>query len=568
MVVLCKNNNPYFDHFYLGNSNYLPFANLIFWFFSFLPNKLSLWLFVLLFSAIIGFFTYVILPKSIKKIDRYKYMFIICFLSYAYLICLDRANLEPFVAIAIMAFLFLYVKQQHKWAALFLAIAASTKIYPIIFVLLYVGDKKYKEVVLTAFYTILLILVPLYFQEGGFFENLAFILNGFELDLNTASFVGAFDDKGNKMIQGASLFSVLKIINIKMSLEITNMLTKYFVFVAIFTLFTVLYVVLIEKILWRKVTLLTCLIIILPHISFDYKLIHILFCFFLFINEQKSEIDLKFNYKLVAIIFGLLLVPKAYFYFNNIITTTSAKSDVSMGTFINPLLMISLCYIIIKSGMKHYGKEKIKVELKEHWLALKKSWIFILSLSLIIIPYYTYSKAAKEKYSIYKKHYLLAKYYLDNNKNTEAIAQFDSAFICKPYQFKLPLQIANIYNQIGKVDSAIVYFDKTLQIFPDCADALINGNNAKAIKSLNNKNFDDAITLFNKVMVEFSKLPSNPNNQGFAMGVYSNMCVCYINLQKWNDAKSSLNKIESIDPKNKFLVANLPYVTKMLEEKK
>ena len=30
----------------------------------------------------------------------------------------------------------------------------------------------------------------------------------------------------------------------------------------------------------------------------------------------------------------------------------------------------------------------------------------------------------------------------------------------------------------------------------------------------------------------------------------------------------TLNKIESIDPKNKFLVANLPYVTKMLEEKK
>ena len=39
MVVWCKNNNPYFDHFYLGNSNYLPFANLIFWFFSFLPKK-------------------------------------------------------------------------------------------------------------------------------------------------------------------------------------------------------------------------------------------------------------------------------------------------------------------------------------------------------------------------------------------------------------------------------------------------------------------------------------------------------------------------------------------------
>jgi len=571
----CKNMNPYFDHTYLGNSNYLPIANIIFWLFSLIPKKVSLVLFVGLFSALIGLFTYINLPKTLDNGNRLKYTVVISFLSYAYLFCLDRANLEPFVAIPIMAFLFFYVKQQHQLAILFLAIAAATKIYPVIFVLLYVGDKRYKEVSLTAFYTIILILVPLYFQKGGFVQNLEFILNGFELDLNTASFVGAFDDKGNQMIQGTSLFSVLKIMNIKMSLGITNMLTKYFVFVALFALFTVLYVVLVEKILWRKVTLLTCLIIMLPHISFDYKFIHILFCLYLFINESKSEIDLKLNYKTISIIFGLLLIPKSYFYFNKIITTTTAQSDVPIGTLFNPLIMLYLCYVIIKAGMKQYEKQKIQIELKEHFIAIKKSLVFILPICLIVIPYYTYSKAAKAKYGVYKKHYLLAKDYLSNNKKNEAIVQFDSAFISKPYQFQLPLQIANIYNELGKSDSAIIYFNKVLQIFPHCAEAEngilsveINGNNAKGMEALNNKKFDESIVLLNKALSAFSKLPPNPNNQGFLIGLHSNICVCYINLQKWNEAKNALSQIASIDPNNQFLVANSPYVTKMLEDSK
>ncbi len=571
----CKNMNPYFDASYLGNSNYLPIANVVFWLFSLISKQLSLYIFIGLFSVSIYLFSFFSIPKTIPNVTKHKYAFVISFLSYAYLFCFDRANLEPYVAIPIMAFLFFYLKQQHQLAIILLAIAAATKIYPIIFVLLYVSDKKYKEVVLTSVYTIILILVPLYFQKGGFEENLNFILNGFELDLNTASFVGAFEDKGNQMIQGTSLFSVLKIMNIKMTLGISNMLNKYFVFVALFALFVVLYVVLIEKILWKKVTLLTCLIIILPHISFDYKLIHLLFCLYLFINETKSEIDSKLNYKTITVIFGLLLVPKSYFYFSKIITTTTAKNDVPMGTLFNPLLMMLLCYMIIKSGLKNYEKSKFKFELQEHFQAIKKSLIFILPLGLIIIPYYSYSKKAKANYTTYKKHFLLANDYLANNKKNQAIIELDSAFNLKPYQFKLPLQIANIYNELGKIDSAEIYYNKVLKIFPGCIDAengklsmQINDANSKAITFLNNQKYEEAVVYFNKTINSFSKLPQNPNNQGFIIGVYTNLSVCYINTKKWNDAKKSMNELAKIDPNNQFLLANMPNVSKMIEESK
>ena len=569
----CKNMNPYFDPTYLGNSNYLPIANIFFWIFSLIPKQASLYLFTGIYSLLIYWFSYLNIPKTETPTNRHKYAFIISFLSYGYLFCFDRANLEPFVVIPIMAFFYFYVKQQHQIAILFLALAAATKIYPAIFVLLYVSDKKYKEVALTAIYTVILIIVPLCFQKGGFNQNLYFILNGFELDLNTSSFVGAFDDKGNQMLQGTSLFSVVKLLNIKMSLAITNMLGKYFIFVALIALVVIVYVVLVEKVLWRKATLLTVLIIILPHISFDYKLIHLLFCVYLFINEPKTSEDSLLNYKTISIIFGLLLIPKSYFYFSKIVTTTTGQSDVPMGTLFNPLLMLYLSFLIIKAGMKHFKKSTIKPEITGHLLAMKKSIVYIIPVVLIVIPYYSCSKKAKADYAIYKEHYLKAQENLASNKKQEAVNELNLAFANKPYKFQLPLQIANIYNELGKWDSSTVYFNKTLTIFPTCNDALfglqsitVNSSNAKGMEALNNKKFEEAAASFKITLDAFSKLPPNPANNGFIASVYTNLSVCYINTQKWSDAKNALAQIAAIDPNNQFYKANNELVNNMINQ--
>ncbi|MES2133317.1 MAG: hypothetical protein V4506_13300 [Bacteroidota bacterium] len=104
----CKNMNPYFDPTYLGNSNYLPIANVFFWIFSLMSKQASLYLFTGIFSLLIYWFSYLNIPKTETPTNRHKYAFVISFLSYGYLFCFDRANLEPFVVIPIMAFFYFY----------------------------------------------------------------------------------------------------------------------------------------------------------------------------------------------------------------------------------------------------------------------------------------------------------------------------------------------------------------------------------------------------------------------------------------------------------------------------
>lgn len=571
MAEWCRNMNPYFEPSFLGNSNYLPIANIFFWAFSLMPKTIALVLFTVIFSALIYLFSFISIPKTETTGNRHKYAFVITFLSYAYLFCFERANLEPYVVIPIMAFLFFYQKEKHQLAILFLAIAAATKIYPVIFILIYVGDKKYKEVALTIIYTVILVVAPLLLQKGGFDRNLGFMLTGFEVDVNTSSFVGAFEDTGNKMIQGSSLFSALKILSIKLSFTIKNMLGKYFILVALMALALVFYVVFIEKALWRKVTILTCMIIMLPHISFDYKLIHLLFCLYLFINESKTEVNPRLNYKTMAILLGLLLIPKSYFYFSKIITTTTGQSDVPMGTFVNPVLMLTVCILIVRAGLKYYQKPVLKVAVTDHLLAMKKSALYLLPAALIIVPYVMYSKKAKAEYSVYKEHYLKAQEMLKQNNTEGALAEFKNAFKYRKTRVMLPYQIASIYSQTGKPDSAIVYYNKILAIIPDSPEILnavasleVNGNNAKGMELMNAKNYAEALVYFTKTRDAFLKMPANPANNGFVTGLYSNICVCNMNLQKWVDAKNNLDQIAAIDPNNQFLTGNKAFVEKML----
>ncbi|MBI3519377.1 MAG: DUF2029 domain-containing protein [Bacteroidetes bacterium] len=482
--------------------------------------------------------------------------------------------MEPVVAILIMAFFYFYKKEKHIIAILFLALAAATKIYPILFVLIYVSDKRYKEAAMVIIGTFLFILFPLIFQQGGFEKNLFFILNGFELDTNVSSFQGAFEDKGNYMLQGSSLFSVYKILNIKMNLHSQNMLTKYFIFVGLLALISVFYTVFIEKILWKKVTILTCLIIVLPHISFDYKLIHVLYCVYLFINETKSEFDQKLNYKVISILFGVILIPKSYVYFSKILTTTTAQNDVPLGTFFNPILMIILCTIIIVNGLKEYGFSNIRSEISDHIRAIKKSIVYIGFILVLVIPYYSYSKKAKENYFEFKRNYMLSQENFSKGDKKQGLKNLISSFNCKPYKFQIALQIANTYSEFGKYDSAIVFFNKALQIFPGCDAAVsgilsiqVNTGNANAIEALNLKKYEEAEILFNNTIERFYKLPSNPNNNAFLIGLYSNLTVALINEKKWTEAYKILNKISELDPNNEFLKSNLPYVNSMLKLK-
>ena len=76
-----------------------------------------------------------------------------------------------------------------------------------------------------------------------------------------------------------------------------------------------------------------------PYVSADYKLIYALIPLLLFLNaEQHDGDDLFF-----AILFGVLLVPKAYHH--------PWSNDVSISVLINPLIMFSGMVLIVLRGL-------------------------------------------------------------------------------------------------------------------------------------------------------------------------------------------------------------------------
>jgi hypothetical protein len=87
-------------------------------------------------------------------------------------------------------------------------------------------------------------------------------------------------------------------------------------------------------------------VLLFPHISVDYKLLHLFIPLFLFINfNKKGKFDLFY-----IIIFALLLIPKDYYMFSKIISD-SCFSDISIAVVLNITLLILMLCLIITDGL-------------------------------------------------------------------------------------------------------------------------------------------------------------------------------------------------------------------------
>jgi hypothetical protein len=137
-----------------------------------------------------------------------------------------------------------------------------------------------------------------------------------------------------------------------------SFLHAYTAVVFVVFLLTGWYIVKIERDTWRKVALLVLVMLLFPHVSFDYKLLHLFIPLFLFINAEHRSDDDAFY----ALVFALLLVPKAYFtLFPDI--RTNYSTGVSISVLVNPLLMLLMGYAIVRDGLRmHSGNAASSVQ--------------------------------------------------------------------------------------------------------------------------------------------------------------------------------------------------------------
>jgi hypothetical protein len=307
------------------------------------------------------------LDNSAKKPEMFYLVFILSLLTYPVLIMLDRGNFEGYGFIFLSIFILLHYSGKSWLSTVFLALAVVLKIYPAIFLLIFIADRKYKQ----AIFTLALALI----MSG-------FIFDGNQLSYNISqflTFIGSATSSQNSYNQiyifgdeGASFCSslfggfkgLIYMLQPSHANHLLRSLFEYYPLVsAVFGGVIGLYIVLVEKESWKKVALAVFGMILLPFITADYRLIEIYIPLWLFINSGKKSI---FD-GIYTLLFALLLIPKNYFLI---------KGEMSISVVLNPLILCIFTLLIIIDGLRNLKKDDLVNNLRGHLSALKYLFVF------------------------------------------------------------------------------------------------------------------------------------------------------------------------------------------------
>jgi hypothetical protein len=339
---LTANLNPYFE-IYIFNSNYYPFLHILFYPFTFLSVEYALAVFILLFAALLFYFNYIYL-KTDNLFETIKNVLIISICSYPVLFIIDRGSFEGIIFVLLAGFFITMDKKEENVACVFLAAAIATKIYPAVFIVLLITEKKYKAAIKTGFLVIFFTLVSLLLFKGGFVKNFDYIF-GFVQGINN------YITNNIAVQRGVSLFTALKISIIELgwinSVDFNNILRIYMI--SVFSMFAVLCCLMwyFSFKTWEKVFLLVSAMLLFPHMSADYKLIFMYLPLWFLVNENSSS---RIDYLYLAAI-GVLLIPKNYFLLQDVVSD-SGRSDLSTGIFVNVLLLIVVSLSIVVGAIR------------------------------------------------------------------------------------------------------------------------------------------------------------------------------------------------------------------------
>ncbi len=290
------------------------------------PDQAWLLLEVVTAGGFFGFWWYALRGRSTWV--RLQGALCLGLLTYPAVMVLDRGNVEGLLFLVLALFLFAYQRGWYRTGAALLGLAAALKILPALFLLLFVADRRYKEALLACVLTGLFTAAGMCWLEGGLVGSCL----GFPAKLATFDL---FIKCSDRSINHASTFcGLIRLVFNVRSVEGCVQLFEVYKFVCAGLLLALAaYVVRIERAFHRRVALLTFAMLLLPPLNYDYRLILLYIPLVLFLNQRPGKLD-----SLYVVLFGLLLVPKAYFII---------REQISISSVLNPILMLSLVALLM-----------------------------------------------------------------------------------------------------------------------------------------------------------------------------------------------------------------------------
>lgn len=342
--------------------DFAPYSHLVLWVAYFPLTYLIMFPFTLIKNPVVlyliyipGFLAYLMFMniktftcKSLTKLQNFQNVFILTALSYPVLYVLDKGNFDMYLFVIFGLCVYAFKFEKYFISCVLLAIVNAMKPFTILFLILFLRKKRYKEFFLSLILTTLLVIGGFMIFKGAFFDQIIDFIKVqvlFKLTYATNASLG--------IGFSSSMFMPLKAIALHFSTShafIVNFVKLYSYICLAITGLTILFLWR-EKILWKQLTLIICNFLLLPYCTYDYKFIFLFIPIWLFINEEKSDFDLAY-----ILLFGLLLIPKSIIiHFLSIAST--GTNWLSLSAILNPIIMVVISLLIIYE--QFYSNKKL-----------------------------------------------------------------------------------------------------------------------------------------------------------------------------------------------------------------
>ena len=317
--------HPYVDTPLGDASSYFPLTHVLLFPLAQLPLALALALYLVGF--LVSFAAMLYRRVGGDRLHRAQAAIVLTACSTPVLFLVDRGNIEGFVFALLACSLLAYRRDRFYLAAVLLAIPVAMKGAAGVFWLLFLFDGRLRALIVSVATSALLTLAALLALPGSTDAN----IEGLRGALDT---IGASTTDGTAAIlHSASLnaaFSVLGRWN-----ENFNFFVAHYTVVSLAVLLAVaLVLALLRPVLWQRVALLCGAMILVPAISFQYRMLHLYLPLLLFLAASEP----RRSDRLFVVLFGLLLVPKGL---------PILFDDVNVGSLVNPLLLAVLMIAVV-----------------------------------------------------------------------------------------------------------------------------------------------------------------------------------------------------------------------------
>ncbi len=323
-----------------SQSLYLPAANLYFYLFSLVRVVGMLQIYLLLPTLCLVWYAGQA-ARDVPLIRRLIYIGGIFLVSHPFLFAIDRANLDLHIFMFIAVFGFCH-QGSKPWMKVVgcccLATAIAFKAYPVLFAVLYLKDRRYREFVGTACVALGLTVAAIVLEGGagaaigGFISNVG---QAGDLDIRVAA------------RYNIGVFNATRLVLdwLKMP-EVLGGFASYYTLGAVGVLVVICGLAARRQVeLWRSATALACAMCFIPKLSNDYRLLMLIIPLVLFIQ---SKAPLTKAHMRICVLFGFLLIPKGHFIFYFYPDLGSwGPGLASTASLINPALLVCLTILVL-----------------------------------------------------------------------------------------------------------------------------------------------------------------------------------------------------------------------------